>query len=655
MNTYSKEEQKWFNQVLLTHYDNQFQSKGYLRISFSSNTSNYQDFNPIVFQINISNENHSLTQILNIQNATDFLLSCKDILSSNDVSDFRLIKKYSKSQNLILDFLVNKDIEKKLVKIQILRNESDFTDVIIDFHIFQVIIMRLKYFVNNYDNLVSNYISYFLLKEILISNNNVLKEIKGLPSKIVNNNIELENNSEKIDEIVEETTLQEMSSTLEDFDKFIGGNEVDNIKIPDIEIVENKQENKQEFSSKFIKMLNNNLINLESLLESSSISDNPIETFLNNIKNYSNDENFKFLPDISDSDYKSLIYMSKCLHKNMYLNYIENNTIPSSIPVLKYNYEKNINNENFELALDLLTIQGYIRILRSKLESKISDSSENKSLMLLHFRCFTDPLIFTFIEKQDSLKISSQIISRYKYLESIGFFDEYNALLQMNNLSIINEVEMNLFIDEVFDKVVGKTSFINELHNKYFKRGNLDLNPENNFSVEQITKEIIPLEIAKKSGININKDKELDKISGYSFSKESLDYFRKKQKVKNKSIKYVSNLDRYYSTQLYSDEVPEIYKEKLHNVIRDIGNNNFEFEMLDFPFSEFGENIIKALYLWKPKNNEKLLSYKEFMLLIENEIMTKDLILSSISNKQTNESKKNENNNEDWSDLVDII
>ena len=51
-----------------------------------------------------------------------------------------------------------------------------------------------------------------------------------------------------------------------------------------------------------------------------------------------------------------------------------------------------------------------------------------------------------------------------------------------------------------------------------------------------------------------------------------------------------------------------------------------KFDLCVFPIEEFGENIIKVLYVWN--ENEKGILYTDFMSKVESCLMTKELILT---------------------------
>ena len=108
----------------------------------------------------------------------------------------------------------------------------------------------------------------------------------------------------------------------------------------------------------------------------------------------------------------------------------------------------------------------------------------------------------------------------------------------------------------------------------------------------------------------------------------------------------VSNLLRVVKSQ-FIDEVPEQYRDNFMKHLTDLGDNKFDLTNTDFPIDEFGDNVIKALYLWDPENDPSIAkNYKQFYMKIEEEIMERDLILTKI--KSSDEYKNSTENMSGW-------
>ena len=125
-----------------------------------------------------------------------------------------------------------------------------------------------------------------------------------------------------------------------------------------------------------------------------------------------------------------------------YYNHVSlGHPIPASAPVFKYTPSK-FDALNLEIAYDLLLFNLYIRTARRRLENVVSDAMRSKALFYIQMRCYTDPLVFSFIEKTDYSKLSSIISNRYEYYESIGVFEDYKSLLKETNCAEIKKSDI---------------------------------------------------------------------------------------------------------------------------------------------------------------------------------------------------------------------
>jgi hypothetical protein len=170
----------------------------------------------------------------------------------------------------------------------------------------------------------------------------------------------------------------------------------------------------------------------------------------------------------------------------------------------------------------------------------------------------------------------------------------------------------------------------------------LRLTSKNTMSLEQITNEILPLEIAEKTGRDLKNDAIIEELrQKHDISDSMVKMFRtgaKRQKVKKKKdVKKTSNLERLIRTQ-YKDEIPEQYREDFLKYILKLGDKKFDFEKCEYPIDEFGDNIVKSLYLWDPEGDPVISkNYKKFFLKVEEEIMDRNLILAKIKSEETTE------------------
>lgn len=642
---YDTDSTMWYSQLLLNYIDKDYQTDGQLRISMSTNTKDFIVFNPVTLSISITDtiQNRSKNTILNIQNATDLFYSLKDF--SNSTIPSQVLKKYNKGQDLVFDFIKDSRTQENIVRILIRNSDSDFTKVIVSYFLFGVIIQRLKDFIEKYALYCVNIPNTFLLSEIskfIKTSVFSFKEKSFVPSDAKFPPFNISNNETK-----------QTESTLEDLDKFIGGSEMINVVVPELKeipVIKPVQERSiMKVESDFVtKFLFNDLSTLESELESCKLQKNGIDYFIKRIQPL-----FDFpLLNINEQEYKCLIYTVHVLSQTIIRSYIEKGIpFPPSIPVLKCHF-KDISSKYIQFAFDLLVFNAYIRSYRKRLESSINDGLLNGSMFYLLFRCFTDVFCFSVIDNQDPTMLSGILMNIFTYYKSIGVFKKYDLKLEEYGAQPITENEIIGFIEEISSKVLNKSPFINQLQNTLYTNDSLKLDINIDFSLEQIINEVVPLEVALKLDYDITtldiyklcSDDVIRAVTG-----------KKKPKAK-KDEELINNLFRL--AKQYHHEVPEKYKQLFFEMIsKNTEKYKFDFNKMNLPLEEFGENIVKILYCWDPISDPKITSnYKYFFEKFENEVMTKDLILSkmkTIEVKEKTEVKKEEMS--DWDNLFSNI
>jgi hypothetical protein len=261
------------------------------------------------------------------------------------------------------------------------------------------------------------------------------------------------------------------------------------------------------------------------------------------------------------------------------------------------------------------------------MEDKMSSRTREANGINFHmnFRLFTDPLVFSFLDEIDKSNIKSIISNRYKYFDQKGVFDYYKQYMSDHNCVSIDITDIDWYVTEIIEKVIGQGPTIDKLHKTEYEKNNLKLPAENNLNREQIINELIPLEIETRFGREVNKDTLV--------SPEVMAYFKKGVKpitTSEKSDK--NNLARFMKT--HKHEIPERFRDEFLTYLEEFAHKNF---ILDdkYPYQEFGENAIKLLHLWKPENDEKLSqNYNYFTKQFAEIIHTKETILSLGTSKK---------------------
>ena len=600
-------ESKWISQTLMTYRDEKYGSDGNLRVSIYTGTKDFKNFNTPTFGINITNQMQR-NYNLNIIDASDLYESFKYAFSKSGTlfKEKSQIVKQNRTVQLIIEFTTIQD-EELVVKLMIKLGDSDFTVVIVPVKVFQILANRLKYFVDKYDDICLRQYDAALRGETT----EILQELPGLvkqmPSQILPANY-----SDSGAPPPEEVKKTEM--TIEDLHQFVGGEELNNVVVAELE--KTKEEVVVSVDSKFVNnFIKGDLRNLETILNNTSGIEEIGLKMMQDMK--INIEGFFMLPGVQDEELKSFSYISKMLINTIELSWTKFETpIPSSIPILKYKAKDDVHPENIELAYDLLLFSGYIRTVRRRLEDKVSDANENKSLFHLKFRCFLDPFCYSFLEKADKTKLTSIIVNRFKHFDKLGVFKDYKNALELYNCVGITDIDIASYVNEVSEKVIGKSLFILDMHDTLRTQNNFRIGSNSNFNKEQIINEIVPFEIAESLGQD---------TSGIEVSDEIRNFFKGERKVEKK-VEKKNHLVRVVGT--LKNDIPEKYREDFLEWIQGFDSKNFIFDD-KFPYSEFGDEIIKALYVWKPENDKRIgNSLKYFQTQISNEVMEKQYILA---------------------------
>jgi hypothetical protein len=603
-----EEDIKWINQGVLHFKDERFETDGQLRLTISTSTKDYKNFSYPKLNFTIQNQ-YQRSFTFDIIQATDLLTSLKHAFNGVDLfKENSQIVKQKMTTQFIMEFSYTRDKE-KVVKIIIKHGDSDFTKVIVPVEIFQLVANTTKYFVDKYYDICMRQYSAALQGETTEVLQQLPSLIKQIPSHIMPGNYM--DSSAPAEETIKETEM-----TIADLDDFLGA-DMKNVEVPELKM--EKKESLTEVKSPFVeKFIKGDLRNLETILNNTSGYEEIGDKMAADLKMD------VMLPGMTEEEDKSLTYISKLLISMFELRWLKfETTIPNSIPILRYR-AKDFDEKHMELAYDLLLFSGYIRTVRRRLEDKISDANENKSLFHMKFRCYLDPYYFSFLEKTDRTKLSSIIINRFKYFDSIGVFKEYKNTLEMHGCSDITVQDISSYIGEVSEKAFAKTPIV-ELHDNLKKQNNFRIGANSNFNKEQIINEIIPLEIAEMMGQdtpNIEISDDVKKL----FKGEAK--VEKKVEKKNHLLRVVKTLE---------NDIPEAHREEFLKFIESYADRNFDFDGA-FPYQEFGEDLIKALYVWKPDENQRIKnSLKFYQTQIEDEIMEKEHILAIDDKKEEKE------------------
>lgn len=639
----TNEETFWTNQQLYFYKDKTYNSNGTLEINVSTTTKDYIYFNAATLNFKVGLEGDFKRQkvsSLNYSKVLDLHKILKQLLFNSDpyATDTVIQRRYS-DKDFIIAFKKSTSSGEKCVIIRIMNNDSDLVQVIIPFSEIEVVFNLLEMFKENFMNITHQMKNHsFNLKQMTLLEQ-ISNGIKILPSMITGiDNPETVCSTPDTNNIEVNDSFNQMS----ELDNFLGGSEMENIEIPEVE-KDNKRASqtepvaKREIESKFVnEILENDIMKLEEMLVSSYSKSDSINSLFSTIEIGTN-EYYGNFAHMNDDEEKSLHYLSKLIFNSMLRNYLDNNIpIPSAIPTLKHKHnpvmESNIVNN--QLAYDLLTIYAYLKTYRNRIESKTDDIESTKAIVYLAFRCFTDWFVTSPLENMNVTEYKTAIIDRFKDFESKGFFNKYNETLEKYNLSIVNEYDVSAFVDAYANSLVenkGKL-YIPEMHEAMYKEGQVKLPARNKLSREQIINDIVKLEVAMKLDNNLN-IQEYSKRMGIELTDEVKKiYINEEAPKKTDEVKETkTNLMRFFKNN-----------EQLLEIAKTIGNKDFNFESINLNLKDLTDETIKALYLWKPQSDEKVTkNFNYFTKLVNDLSMSKNDIINLVENSvNTSESSE---------------
>lgn len=650
-------ERIYFNQNMLFFKDKIFNSGGTLEVSICSSSTDYKTFSPLTLHFSVIGENN-LRRLCTLcySDCVDLFMSLKNIMNDIDsiyqtAKNNLIVKKYQFDRSLKFEFVNIQTMNERVVSISIVHSNSDFAKVVVPFNTFQAFYVGiLKTFVSDYVNISLAFTNRNLLTEVLEQSKMIKNGIQILPTSLIEGKSDSFSNIKSFDQQLKETNIESINTdqieeTTEDFNKFLG-NDMENIKVPDLEnktLLEEKPKNLEVKSLFITNTLDKDLSVLESMLTASSTTSDPLGVVIQGLSRSMNiGPDFNFLPEITKDDYKSLVYVSKLTH-DLYLSlyFKQNNSIPSSFPILKYKISdlNKIDLVNISLSYDLLLIGGFIKIFRGRMESRESDANKNGALFYLKLRTILDPLVYSFLDVAKSKIIFNTVCTNFELYNEFGFFNYYQKILTDNGFNKIELNDIRDFCNELNTKVFSSNALLKNIHEKHddlFKSGFLKIKSDNNLTLEQIINELIPLEILEKNGTNLEKELLLEKLSP-----EVSDVFRKKEEsAKTEEKKKETNLVK--TVHFYNNEIPERFRKEFFKYIEDLKLETYDFSNDKFPIEELGENIVKTLYVWNSsdKRDELLTSFR---FKLEECILTKELIIANYKNNGKEEKTKDEN------------
>lgn len=589
---YNNQDQYWFNQTLLFHHDRTEGTDAKLSLTATASSSDLITLGQPFLSLRISNH-LSKSCLLKIQDVVDLHASVEVVFKYQKATEIfknennnTILKKYNKNNNLILDFKTNTN-GIPVVKISLRSSDTDFATVVIRWEMFK----GFMAVVTNYKDQYANYINVLnqqMIAKKLSKLEQIDNSIKGLYSLFDGKEPEFANQP---DESINKENVSWSSDMTDEFDKFV---KEEDIELPEIEKDIDKAE--KDVKSKPVEKVDSPLFNLLgndlSKFESYVLNKNNIIEFKDELQK---ELEFELLPHEDEDEFKSLVYLSTYYYQLTLQSHTNRGEpIPSGFPLMKYHPSK-FDNRNLDLAYDLLTIQVYFKIFRARMENKTEDSIQNYSRFHLALRMFTDSMIYGFIHDISNDSIKSIILNRYKYLAEENAFRTYDKKLDDYICPEIKEKDVSYCLDELIPNAK-KFEFIKELHEGNKDTLSLRLGVKNSFTLEQIIKEVIPLEVNEQLGVE-NDFNEIDPEISKIFET------KKKEQSKTKAVDKTNVVQLFlkkFKTEMNDDELYD----KLFNYLKSY--EKFSLDFSDFPFEidNLPENILKGLYIWNPTRHK---------------------------------------------------
>lgn len=672
----NNEERTWLNNQLFQFYDERYGTDGNFTAFASLSTADNRDFSPLRLCLSVGTGNSDYnrkTCWLSFTQVNELIFTIEDIIKPENLDYI-----YNKGHNLDIERRYSKKIFRMFFKkskdlndcvlLGIYANENDRNITILTYDYFRTFYSILKQFRDNYflieNMMIDRYLKSIELEEIKSMNNNfksfskMFEEFQELfenkISSINNSNHNnFENNNygrfDKNDEIEEDEKNHEDSGLVNDFDEFMNNN-INNINIPEVESVENEITNKdnnknninENLDNDFInKILKNDINNLYTKTKNIILEDSKILSFNQLFKN---ELGIDLLENVDEKSLKSCIYLSELnIRQCTKQYYFYGKDYPRTCNLIRSDI-KEYDQFNKDLAYSLFMIHAYMKNYSERMEYKTNDQLASKTDFYINLRLFSDIFTYSILINEKPEVIKNRIKSIFNYFKENKFFETFDNELEDYNSNPVTIDDILKFVDNVTDKLP-KTKNSIDLQNELYENKLVKLPSENKFTIEQIIKQIVNLEVLNNFKLDIDDNAEKFGIDLNSINKDILLIFKENKKV-NKQKEKQTNLYRYI--KYYDDEIPDKLKDSFYDHIKQIQYDNFDFVNSKFPLSEFGEDIIKGLYQWNNLENKKE-KYSDFFYKCSETILNKNDILTREMETTEEESDDNE---ETWDELI---
>jgi len=569
---------------------------------------------------------------------------------------------YKNKKSLIATFLYKIEYGGPCVRIVISERDTDYLDSeksymsIMDFLSFIMIFGQFK---SNYFQIVDSFSNLMIIKQIENLENKITGYYSELSQKnhtnllkkeddldytmkpvIVDNSIDLSslngNSEKKIEESITSSVSNEIKSDViqDDLSTFIKDKR-DSFDLGiNLETTEKVEELKpvNVLSNSFTeKILINDITNLEMYLTNFINTDLPFAKFVEIIKAKLD---FDPLEGITIEDINSINYLiSNYLKTYVKSNIEKKEELPSSVtPII---FETMITNDNkISLSYDLLVFSVYFTQVRNILKDKDYNSVTNKDLMCFILKTLSAPLVFSLVKSIDKNIVLSEIVTRYKKYKNDGVFEKFEkSILETRTIKLsLSEDIIKTEAERMYTAVIStwKKLTIKESFQKF---PNIKLKYEdfqNNKLTDEQIKKILSVEFNFRKNNKVN----FSEIGVISFDDVPTSISEKFGITQKKFDN--TNLKRFINEKCKDNSI-------LQNCLKISNNINESYRDLKnvkIDLSTVPEEILKAFVLWDLEKDMKISkNYVYYIELINQSNLTKDMLLSMLTNIQTTQDK----------------
>jgi hypothetical protein len=378
------------------------------------------------------------------------------------------------------------------------------------------------------------------------------------------------------------------------------------------------------------RVLGGNAKKLETILLNCILDEMPIISFLKIISSkldIPQDKYIeKFFPGCDQKHLYGLVYLSSRYIKCMLKEHLEfKNPVPKTVMPMYINCN-NFDTFNITLMYELLVYFTFYSHLKTQLQVKISNSTDNKSLINFILKALLSPLVFYYMNKGATKEIiKSEVMSRYKkYMDNKVFEEVMNETHRYGKSWDISEQSIGVSISDILDKVIpnlGEFELNNVKHKFNVSKVPLEFIFESN-NLETVRK-ILNIELALTKA-NVDKTILKEKKNTEGISNDVLNIFGLGERIINKN-----NLIEFIKEDMKNSSYLNIalnISQLINKSYKDLADKNCEFINLN-------DDTLKAFILWDVERDEKIeQDYNYFKNKIKDCTLDKTMCLSMLSN-----------------------